>query len=521
MYEKLRAQVLPGLIPPQAKMLMAVSGGPDSVALAHVLWRYARDEKERELELVISHINHGVRPESAQEEMLVQGLAEKWGIPCVSHAFDAKEYAKSSGRSFQEGARAWRYERWEQDMQELGCTHLATAHHLGDQAETVLYRLFRGSGTAGLAGILPSHNRVLRPLLSVTKEEILAYCAGEELPYALDRSNEEPVYVRNKIRLNLLPELAKEYNPQIVQALGRTAILMRWDEEYVQEKAEEIWRDNIIYSHNIIPADNPISWRYSKTAATDSAIDSAMGSDKVSAKEVCLNIRVLDQPPALVSRILRRAAAQVSGEPRGLGYDYIVRIMEQGISARAQGNLHWSQDFPGFQVEIKSEGILFRRSTHEQREKHAHDHGGRPGLRGEYEGKPTGMKVEIQLTEGTWADISELGIKVGIFTDYSQEVVDEVAVFDGETVLSFPEPLVCRTRRPGDKIYLKGVGHKSLKKVFQEEGIGMDRRESLPLIASGSEVLWIPGVKRSDAAPSRQNRGQLYCVLRSASSAEA
>ncbi|WP_206811390.1 tRNA lysidine(34) synthetase TilS [Paradesulfitobacterium ferrireducens] len=470
MYEKLRARVLPRLIPPKAKVLVAVSGGPDSVALAHVLWRYAMDEKKRELELVLSHVNHGVRPESAEEEVLVRRLAEDWGLPCVIHRFDAKKYARSSRQSFQEGARAWRYERWEQDMKEYGCTHLATAHHLGDQAETVLYRLLRGSGTAGLAGILPSHNGVLRPLLTVTKEEILVYCAMAGLPYALDRSNEEPVYVRNKIRLQLLPQLAREYNPQIVQALGRTADLMRWDEEYLQGKADELWRDYLIQD----------------TAA-----------------EIRLKIGVIEQPFALVSRVLRRAATKISGEPRGLGYDYIVRMMEQGLAARSQENFHWRQDLPRFQVEINPESICFKTKKYVYRPK-----------KKEKELKP---QIEVRLQEGTWVDIPELGIKVGIFTDDRQETAlggENVAVFDLHKFFGLSKPPVCRTRRPGDKMWLKGVGHKDLKKVFQEERIKAQRRSRLPLIAAGSEVLWIPGVKRSDLALPEQDSPRAYCVLK-------
>lgn len=284
MYRRLCDKVLPKLIPARSRVLVAVSGGPDSVALGHILWRYAQERRDQGIELALTHVNHQARPEADAEEKLVRGLAHAWGLECIVHRFQSKEYAKAAGQSFQEAARDWRYARWREDMDKGGFTLLATAHHLGDQAETLLYRLLRGSGTGGLAGIRPRQGKLVRPLLSVQKQELLDYCRSEGLPYALDQSNNEPVYDRNRIRLELLPELAAKYNPRISETLGRTATLLRWDEEYLSSVAEEMWK---CYSLEAEPG------------------------------VAGLSCDLFSLPPALSSRLIRKAAVKAGGDPRG------------------------------------------------------------------------------------------------------------------------------------------------------------------------------------------------------------
>lgn len=460
MYAKLSAEVLPELIPPNSKILAAVSGGPDSVAMAHVLWRYAAQKKEENISLVISHVHHGVRKESDKEAELVKSLAEKWNTPFIIHKFDAKKYAAGSGKSFQEAAREWRYARWQEDMKEHGCNLLATAHHLGDQAETVLYRLLRGSGTAGLAGIYPSKGNIIRPLLTVTKEEILDYCEKETLPYALDKSNFEPIYDRNRIRLELLPELERKYNYRIQEALGRTAELLRWDEEYISSHVCQLWD-------------------YYCSVQTE--------------EKVCLKYTAWEEPEAVLSRLLRKAANIVSGDPRGLEYKFIKLIIKEGRK------IGWKQDLPGMKVEALENGFAFFRRELKQVQK---------------EGKEKDLSLEVPLLLDKWQEIPELGIGIGLFRKLPADRDKFLSTaLDGDELKKQGLPLVCRTRKNGDRMYFKGVGHKELKKVFQENGISAARRKGIPLIAVGSLVVWIPGVCRSDSfLPSKTACSKLYIL---------
>lgn len=468
MYEKMKADLLPELIPVNAKILVAVSGGPDSVALSHLVWRYVREYPSRENSLVLTHIHHGVRKESDEEEELVRSLAQRWKIPCLVHRFRAKEYAESCGESFQTAARKWRYQRWQEDMMREQCDLLATAHHLGDQAETVLYRLLRGSGTAGLAGMYPVKDRIIRPLLGFSKAEILAYCEQENLPYALDYSNKHPVYVRNRIRLELLPKLEADYNPQIQQALGRLAGLMRWDEEYLQQQTELAWP------------------KYSLPAA--------MG---------CVGLRkeAWEEPPAILTRLIRKAASLITREPRGIAFQFVENIMRYG------GIPGWSQDLHGLRVIADKEGIWFKQPGSPENPE---------AFRNE--------SSDVELKYNSWTAIPEWGMEAGLFEDFLNNYLEGSgkALIDKDgvwyTYLNKTETtgvkLVCRKRQAGDKIFIRGLGHKELKKVFQEAGIKAKERRNLPLIASGNEVIWIPGIRRSGLFCPVSEEEKILCILR-------
>jgi len=465
LYQRLCIQVLPELIAENAKVLVAVSGGPDSVALGHILWRYSREERSRGISVVFSHIHHGIRHESDEEAMMVQTMADELGVPCFIHRFDAKKYAKLSGQSFQAAAREWRYARWQEDKQREGCSLLATGHHLGDQAETILYRLLRGSGTAGLAGIYPFKNGIIRPLLGITKEEIVKYCYQQGLPYALDRSNQEPVYVRNRIRLELLPELANGYNPRILAALGRTGELLRWDEDYLETKAQEAWERYYL----------------------------ANGSEDVS-----LDLAAFQETPAILSRLIRHAVREVTNEPRGLGFGFVEKIMA------CKGIVGWTQDLPGLRVEVGNMEIRFAKLK-----------------RAEVGQVEQNLSFEIPLQLGGWIEVPTLGKHVGIFVSETdgkqfldQEKIEHLAVFNLEEMGGLVHSLVCRSRHNGDKMWFCGVGHKVLKKVFQEAQVTAVEREKLPLIVGANEVLWIPGVKKSDRFLPKAEGIKLFCAVK-------
>jgi tRNA(Ile)-lysidine synthetase, N-terminal domain/tRNA(Ile)-lysidine synthetase, C-terminal domain len=464
LYQRLCTQVFPELIVDNTKILVAVSGGPDSVALGHLLWRYAHGEKSKRLSIVFSHVHHGIRKESDEEAVMVQKMADKLGVPCIIHRFNAKEYAKSSGQSFQLAAREWRYARWKEDCQREGCSLLATAHHLGDQAETILYRLLRGSGTAGLAGIHPSKNGIIRPLLGITKEEIMDYCRQEGLTYAIDSSNEEPLYDRNRIRLELIPELIRNYNPRILEALGRTGKLLRWDEDFLGTKVREAWEKYCLLNNS---------------------------------EEVALDLAAFQEPPAILSRLLRRAAIIVTTEPR-LSFGFVDKIIN------SKGLAGWSQDIPGFRVEICTRKIKFKKQI--------------SGV-ADFSGQDLSFNIPLRL--GEWVRVSNLGISVGLFvsgTDgeqfFKQDMNTHFTVYNKEELNGFMQSLVCRSRKNGDKMWFKGIGHKTLKKVFQEAHITARERKTLPLIVGANEVLWIPGIKRSDRFLPKGEGLKLFCAVK-------
>ncbi len=460
MYARLSSEVLPQLVLPHSRILVAISGGPDSIAMGHILWRYMNDNENQDISLIISHINHKAREEAEEEVELVRNIAHQWDVKFVLHEFNAKENAELVKKGFQEASRDWRYKCWQEDMKRHGYDLLATAHHLGDQAETVLYRLIRGSGTTGLAGIYPHKGNIIRPLLSVTKAEILEYCQEQNLVYAIDKSNLNPIYDRNRIRIELLPELEKKYNDKIQLALGRTAEILRWDEEYINNQVNKIWTKYCTYESDA---------------------------------EVVISLEAWEQPEAILSRLLRRAVSRITEETRGLDYKFIILILNHGKQTG------WSQDLPGIRVEATKNGFFFFRRELEQGDSNLTNY----------------QIAEQHLTLGKWIELPESGLKIGI--QRSCETEKKIlwsAEIDEAEFSKLKQPLVYRKRRPGDRMYFEKIGHKAIKKVFQDEKISIKQRETIPVIATDELVIWIPGVRRSDSMiPTGSSSSIVYCLI--------
>ncbi|MBR2880245.1 MAG: tRNA lysidine(34) synthetase TilS, partial [Oscillospiraceae bacterium] len=221
------------MIPPGTKVLCAVSGGADSVALLHFL------SKMEDVKLAAAHYNHCLRgTESDADEEFVKTLCGKLGIECVTGRGDVAAYAAESGKSTEEAARTLRYEFLEKTARELGCSCIATAHNADDNAETVLLNLTRGTGLKGLCGIPPVRGKIIRPFLQNTREEIEHYLEQNGLEHIEDSSNALDDYSRNRIRHYVSPVL-RQLNPSYTSAIARMTESLREDEEYISSAAAE------------------------------------------------------------------------------------------------------------------------------------------------------------------------------------------------------------------------------------------------------------------------------------------
>jgi tRNA(Ile)-lysidine synthase len=218
------------LLPRGAVVVVGVSGGADSIALLHGLRALGRDH-DHPLRLHVAHLHHGIRGADADADAaFVESLAADLGLPCIrDHVDIPKLHAREPG-SREELARRERYRFFERAAARCGADHIAVGHHADDQAETVLHRIVRGTGLRGLAGMAPVRTlrgvegcRLVRPLLCVTRKEILAYLESGGMAYRTDATNADRDLTRNRIRGELLPELARDYNPRVRAALVRLA----------------------------------------------------------------------------------------------------------------------------------------------------------------------------------------------------------------------------------------------------------------------------------------------------------
>lgn len=221
-------------------VLLAVSGGPDSVALLRAMVALKRQSSGR---LVVAHFNHQTRGAASDEdERFVTDLSRRLGVRCeVGHPAEGSERARD-----EQSWRADRYRFLEDVASQMGARYVVTAHTADDQAETILHRILRGTGLGGLTGIprirLLGHATLMRPMLGVRREQLLAYLSAREQSYRSDASNDELQFTRNRIRHELLPRLVRDYNPQAVEALLRQGILAHEASDVLQGIVEKLWQ---------------------------------------------------------------------------------------------------------------------------------------------------------------------------------------------------------------------------------------------------------------------------------------
>jgi tRNA(Ile)-lysidine synthase len=309
-----------GLLAGGERVVVATSGGPDSVAQLHLLWRLA---EELRLRLYVVHVDHGLHRSSAAHARFVQRLAAGWRVPALVYRVGVRSYKREWRLSPEDAARDLRYAAFERAARRVGATHIAVAHTADDQVETVLLWLLRGAGSDGLAGMPASRPqgrfRLIRPLIDLWRRDIEAYLAAERLPSKTDPTNRLRRPLRNRIRQDLVPQLAG-YNPGVKAVLQRLALQVADDAALLERLSDEAVRGTV---------------RRSRARVT---IDVA-------------RFRAL--PVALQRRVAHRALVTVRGNNRGLAFVHVERIRRMAannqVGARA--------DLPGLCATRTADGI--------------------------------------------------------------------------------------------------------------------------------------------------------------------
>lgn len=225
------------LIETNDNVIVALSGGADSISLLHILWRLR--EKLHIANILALHVNHGIRGEEAvRDELFCDKICKKWSIPLRIVQIDAKRAASSEHKTLEQVSRELRYAALEEYANEMNAK-IATAHTMSDNTETVLLHLTRGTGLLGLTGIHSKEGNVIRPLLFANREEIEEYCENNHLEYVHDSTNDDIYYSRNRVRKQIIPEL-KELNVNLDKSVGRMTTSLKEDEAYLSSIAETL-----------------------------------------------------------------------------------------------------------------------------------------------------------------------------------------------------------------------------------------------------------------------------------------
>lgn len=226
------------LIQAKDKIVLGVSGGPDSITMLDIL-RQIREEFD--FEIVVAHINHMIRKEAIQDEEYVKKYCEKNNIKCFVKRIDVIDIANNKKIGTEEAGRLVRYEFFDEVLKQTGSNKIAIAHNKNDKVETIIMHVLRGSGLSGLKGIEPIRGNIIRPLIECEREEIEKYCDENRLEPRIDKTNFENDYTRNKIRNIVIPYIEKELNPNIIETIDRLSEVIKKEDRYLEKVALDVY----------------------------------------------------------------------------------------------------------------------------------------------------------------------------------------------------------------------------------------------------------------------------------------
>ena len=424
-------------------IVVGFSGGVDSLALLVALYELRHP---LDCQLHIAHLNHQLRGDSTSDAELVKQYANLLKLPFTIKKIDIPALIKQRNQSIEALARKERYEFFETVSKKIGATKVALGHQRNDQAETVLMNLLRGAALTGLRGILPIRDgKFIRPLLDFSRTEIEEFVAEQGLQPCEDSTNWDRNFLRNRIRLDLLPLLKRDYNRNIQNTLAQNAELLRAESDYLEDIARK-------------------------------ALDACL-ADPATHDVVILNrLMFLRHHPALRRRILRLAIGQIQGDMKELAFNHseFMQQLSEGKSPNRQLNLPNNLEF----LRAYNQLIIQR---------------------------PTSNIGEFEYTVAVPGDNNFPALNAVMVATIVEAPSRKTSyVLDGKFQAVFDVdqihmPLNIRSRRAGDRFQPFGMkGTKKVKDFFIDAKVPQRMRQSIPILVTGDEILWVVGHRTSE-----------------------
>ncbi|WP_158233865.1 tRNA lysidine(34) synthetase TilS [Sporosarcina sp. P3] len=443
------------LIPPGSRVLVACSGGVDSMALLHFL---ATHQQSLVIEVAAIHVDHMLRGvESAEDASVVKQLCKEFGLPFYSEQVPIPAILESQGGNMQQVCRQQRYARFEQTMANEQFTVLATAHHADDQLETVLIQLSKGQSLNGMPIQRSSHTgKIIRPFLPLKKSELYTYASHHKITFREDPSNQQDNYLRNRMRHHVLPILIDE-NPSVAINTVRQTEQQQADENLLKELADQHWRAIVTYTDEQLPS-------FQREAFL--AIPYALQKRVIQLLLKCLTNPATENAEwhfALVDELLHHITDSAGNVTIDLAYGYrFVREYDKLLITK------WDIDPASLRPKVLAKGIWH-----------------------------------------TWGNLQFYWHHANVYR------IEELLPSDEIRYFQLPEselPLTVRLRMTGDRMLLKGMSEKKrVKRILIDEKIGIRQRQQQPVITTASgTVCAVPGVRYSEMFSHRQLEGDSY-----------
>jgi tRNA(Ile)-lysidine synthase len=449
------------LFEPRERILVAVSGGADSLCLALIL-------KQLEYSVHVAHFDHHLRPESGRDAETVHQAAERLSLPFRFGQGDVAAHAGRNRMTMEEAARDLRYAFLLRTAEELNIAAIATGHTMDDQAETVLMHLIRGAGLNGLGGIRPAGRvpsqaghpademvRIVRPLLCLTHAHTTGYCAQEGWTPLEDPTNRDSAFTRNKIRRELIPQLEK-YNESIVEALSRLAEVAQAQEDFLTQTAVNLW--------------------------DRSAVELAPGLVRFPL------LLFRNEPAAVRQALLRRAVLHLTGTLEDLAYRQVDRVLD---FVRSPSSPHRTDLALGVEVLTEDDWLVFRAPAI------------LPALP-EWEAAELPCPGTLSIHHPDWR-IETSFPEHPEETEHKPEADSWTVWIEADCIR---QPLTLRKRKTGDKFHPQGMpGLVSLNDFLSSHHLSFSERDHWPLVCDADGIIWIPGFRlKKGIAPSEGSR---------------
>lgn len=437
------------------RILIGISGGPDSVTLLNILLSF---KKRYNLSFFIAHLDHMLRGKESDEDVsFVKNLAQELGLPCEIRSCNLTKITRKEHLTLEEAGRKYRYKFFLEAARKFKTNKIALGHNADDQVETVLMRFLRGSGLEGLMGIPPVRGKIIRPLIECSRTEIEEHCKENKIEYRVDSSNKEVVYFRNKIRLELLPLLSKSYNKNIKDIMLRLRSIISEVSAYLNQETELFFKE-------VVRRESP--------------------------EMVIIDLKKFTSLPlALKRRIIRKSIEVVKGNLYSISFRHSNEILKLTEHQLGEKDIYLPDNLMAKKIYNKIM-IYKKRISKDQIEEIPTPWEYDILIPGKTEIKSLGIKVEIKILDSD-------GIKSFLYFTRRKSKGKFLEFIDYNKVKL---PLKLRNRRSGDRFYpLKMEGLKKIKDFFIDNKIPKGYRDLIPiLVDSEDQIIWVMGMRLDD-----------------------